>query len=78
IEEHNLPVETMIRFGKVVDEIVKSVHETGFDMLVLGSHGHHGIGDLVYGQTVESVRHAVKIPVVVVRTQGMEQAQRNG
>jgi manganese transport protein len=37
-------------------------------MLVMGSHGHRGISDVVYGQTVTGVRHGVTIPVLVVRT----------
>jgi len=34
--------------------------------LVIGAHGHSGIKDVVYGETVNSVRHEVKIPVLVV------------
>lgn len=77
IEERDLPVETMVRFGNPVEEIVNAVKEAGFDMLVIGSHGHRGIEDLIYGQTVNSVRHAIKIPVLIVRTRGFERAQRN-
>jgi manganese transport protein len=75
IEEPELPVETMVRFGKPADEIIKAVQECGFDLLVLGSHGHQGIEDLIYGQTISRVRHAIVIPVLIVRTQGSEQAQ---
>jgi manganese transport protein len=35
-------------------------------MLVVGAHGHTGIKDLIYGETVDSVRHALKIPVLMV------------
>ena len=58
-----------------VAEIIKAVQEAGFDLLVLGSHGHQGIEDLIYGQTVSSVRHAIDIPVLTVRTHSPEQAQ---
>lgn len=75
IEARELPVETMVRFGKPVAEIIKAVREAGFDLLVLGSHGHQGIEDLIYGQTVSSVRHAIDIPVLTVRTRSPEQAQ---
>lgn len=50
--------------------------ESGIDMLVMGSHGHRGLDDLVFGQTVSAVRHAIDIPVLVVRSYGREQAQR--
>ncbi|TSA27300.1 MAG: iron/manganese transporter [Ignavibacteriales bacterium] len=68
IEGHGLPVETTIRYGNPSEEIVKSVEEEGYDFLVLGSHGHQTFGDLFFGQTVESVRHSIKIPIMVVRT----------
>jgi manganese transport protein len=68
IEEHDLEVDTLLRFGSPVEELIKAVEEAKIDMLVLGSHGHRSLGDLIFGQTVHSVRHAVKIPVLVVRT----------
>jgi len=68
IEGHDLRVETTIRYGNPSEEIIKAVEEEGFDFLVLGSHGHQTFGDLFFGQTVESVRHSIKIPIMVVRT----------
>jgi manganese transport protein len=76
VESEALPVDVLLRYGKPVDEIVKAVKDAGFDLLILGSHGHRGLGDLVYGATVDSVRHAIDIPVLVVRTHGREWAQR--
>jgi manganese transport protein len=33
----------------------------------MGVHGHSGISDLIFGTTVEKVRHQVKIPVLIVK-----------
>jgi manganese transport protein len=33
----------------------------------MGAHGHGPIADLLFGSTVNPVRHRVKIPVFVVR-----------
>lgn len=68
IEERDLPVETNIRYGNPAEEIIKSVKEEGYDLLVLGSHGHQKFGDIIFGQTVDSVRHSIQIPILVVRT----------
>jgi manganese transport protein len=68
VEERDLPVESMLRFGRPVDEIVKAVDEAGFDMLVMGSHGHSGVGGLVYGETVAGVHHGIRVPLLVVPT----------
>jgi manganese transport protein len=56
----------ILGFNGRVKEIVRIVKENKADMLVIGSHGHTGLKDVVYGQTVESVRHELKIPVLVV------------
>ena len=77
IEERDLPVEFLLLHGRPAEGIVKAVGETGIDMLIMGSHGHRGLDDLVHGQTVSAVRHAVDIPVLVVRSYGRERAQRN-
>ena len=49
-----------------VKEIVRIVKENKADMLVIGAHGHTGLKDLIYGETVNAVRHDLKIPVLVV------------
>ncbi|MCB0577546.1 MAG: universal stress protein, partial [Saprospiraceae bacterium] len=43
------------------------VNENNVDLLVMGAHGHHTFKDLIFGTTVGAVRHAVKMPVLVVR-----------
>ena len=35
-------------------------------MLVIGAHGHTALKDFIYGETVNAVRHELKIPVLVV------------
>jgi len=77
IEEKDLAVEFLLLHGKPAEGIVKAVGEAGIDMLIMGSHGHRGLDDLVFGQTVSAVRHAIDIPVLVVRSYGREQAQRS-
>jgi len=59
--------EAAIGFGSAVRAIPKLVNEKGADLLVMGAHGHKTLKDLIFGTTIEAVRHAVKIPVLVVR-----------
>ena len=37
------------------------------DLLVMGAHGHGGIKDLIFGNTINPVRHKLNIPILVVR-----------
>jgi len=34
---------------------------------VMGAHGHKFLKDLIFGATVDTVRHRVDIPVLVVK-----------
>jgi len=74
VESRDLPVESMIRFGRPADEIVKAVDEADLDMLVLGSHGHGGVEGIIRGETVASVHHNVRIPLLIVPSAGTEPA----
>jgi manganese transport protein len=53
-------------FGEPVDQLAALIDTHSPDLLVLGSHGHRGVADLVHGTTVERLRHRVKVPVLVV------------
>ena len=50
---------------KAIPELVNG--QENVDLLVLGSHGHKGLKDLIFGTTVGDVRHAVKVPVLIAR-----------
>ena len=56
-----------IGFGSAAPSIAKIVIEQRVDFLVMGSHGHKMIKDLIFGTTVNSVRHLVNVPVLVVK-----------
>lgn len=58
--------EGSIGFKNRSKEIVRIVKEIEADMLVMGAHGHTGLKDFIYGETVNTVRHELKIPVLVV------------
>lgn len=56
-----------IGYGSTSSAIAKIVNKSEIDFLVMGAHGHKGFKDLLFGSTVDSVRHNVSIPVLVVR-----------
>ena len=57
----------LIGFGGTAEAIAKISDGNKLELLVMGAHGHKGLKDLIFGTTVDSVRHKVKIPVLVVR-----------
>ncbi len=47
--------------------IVRYARELNPDLVVMGAHGHTGLMDVVFGTTINDVRHQLGIPVLVVR-----------
>ena len=48
-------------------EIARICKEEDADLLIVGSHGHKGLGDFIFGETVNKVRHLVDIPVLIAK-----------
>lgn len=61
--------KAQIGFGTAASSIAKIVNEEKIDFIVMGSHGHKALKDLIFGTTVNSVRHMVNVPVLVVKPQ---------
>jgi manganese transport protein len=47
--------------------IVAAAAEVQADLVIMGAHGHAGIKDLIFGSTINAVRHDVSAPVLIVR-----------
>lgn len=59
-------VEGKLGYKHRTREIVRIVKEGNADMLVMGAHLHSGLLDYLYGETVDKVRHKLRIPVLIV------------
>jgi manganese transport protein len=63
-----LKARGVLGYGDPAAEVVRISQQQGFDLLVLGAHGHRFVADLALGQTVAPVLHRLTIPVLVVPT----------
>lgn len=67
IEAKGYRVETRIGYGSPKKTIPELVKDFDADLLVMGAHGHQFFKDLIFGTTLNSVRHQVKVPLLIVR-----------
>ena len=67
LKEKGYSVDIKIGYGNPKRKIPAIVQEFDADLLVMGAHGHKFIKDLIFGTTVDTVRHRVNIPVLIVR-----------
>lgn len=66
LEARGFKVSVVLGFGSPKKSIPKIVNASDFDLLVLGGHGNKGLKDLLFGTTVDSVRHRVIFPIYIV------------
>ncbi len=66
LEKQGHSAEATLGFNRRASEIIRIVKQSGADMLILGAHRHSGLKDYLYGETVNSVRHELQIPVLIV------------
>ncbi|KAA9040872.1 iron/manganese transporter [Ginsengibacter hankyongi] len=66
LKQKGFNATSLLGYRNRAKEIVRLVKESHADMLVVGAHGHTGIKDIIYGETVNSVRHELRIPILMV------------
>jgi nucleotide-binding universal stress UspA family protein len=62
-----LNAQPALRVGNPYEEIVSAAKEMGADLIVIGSHGHGGLGRLLLGSTAERVLQYAPCAVLVVK-----------
>jgi manganese transport protein len=68
LQKEHVDVEVVVRHGRSpAAQIASAVTELQADAIVMASHGHRGLKDLVFGTTINSVRHRVKVPLLIVQ-----------
>jgi len=59
--------EVLIKHGTPAEMIVATAQERGCDLIVMGTHGHSAIADVLIGSTAKWVVRHSPIPVLVIR-----------
>jgi len=61
--------DAVLALGEPSDEIIKLARERDIDLIAMTTHGHRFISDILYGATVDKVRHKVDVPVLLLKVQ---------
>jgi nucleotide-binding universal stress UspA family protein len=59
--------DIIVERGNPVEQILKQAEERSCDLIVMGTHGHGTLADVMLGSTARRVIRRSKIPVLVVR-----------
>ena len=67
VEAEGIPVETLLKKGHVVQEIVKAAREGRYDLIVLGVKGRSKIKEMLLGSVSEKVIRNAPCTVMVAK-----------
>lgn len=67
LQKQGYKTSIQLGYGNPKRKIPKHVIAFGADLVVMGAHGHKWFKDLIFGTTVDAVRHQLNIPVLIVR-----------
>lgn len=66
LRQQGYHVHERLGFGDPKTELPLMAEKAGAELLVIGQHGHRGIKDFIFGETISVLRHNAKCPVLVV------------
>jgi nucleotide-binding universal stress UspA family protein len=66
LESEFVPAETVVRRGDAAHHILEEADEHDAAFIVIGSHGHTAVFELLLGSTTQAVLKRARQPVVVI------------
>ena len=67
LARHGVQIKTIVKVGPVGETIAKVADSGRYDLLVMGTHGHGALGNLVMGSVSTQVLANSRVPVLLVR-----------
>ena len=67
LERHGINAKSISKVGHAGEIISKTADSGKFDLVVMGSHGHGTLGNLVMGSVATQVLAHCKVPLLLVR-----------
>lgn len=61
-------IQTLVKEGDFADSILKSAKELHVDVIVMGSHSHRWLDEVLIGSVTERVLHHTTIPLFIIPT----------
>ncbi|MBI2203173.1 MAG: universal stress protein [Candidatus Rokubacteria bacterium] len=66
LADHGVRATTEVRVGDAATEIVAAAKEFDVQLIAMTTHGHRGLGRLIFSSTTDAVLRSVEIPALLV------------
>ncbi len=65
--KEKIKVNIIFRSGEPEKEIIKEIEVNNFDLIAMGTHGHHYLMDIIFGSVSDILKHKINIPILLIK-----------
>jgi len=66
MKAYGVPADWQLGNGEPVSELAKMINQLNVEAVLVGSHGHSGVSDLIHGTVISNLRHHIHASVIIV------------
>ena len=67
LEKNGGQIRADVIVGRVADSLADYADKSGFDLILIATHGRSGVSRWVWGSVADRILHAATIPILMVR-----------
>ena len=67
LQKEGVKAHTLFRTGEPESEVLAEIEENGYDLVAMATHGHHFLGDILFGSVSDKLKHSINIPLLLIR-----------
>jgi len=56
----------VLRSGEPDTEILAEIEQHDYDLVAMATHGHSFIGDMLFGSVSRTLKHRIRIPLLLI------------
>ena len=68
MENFGISTDWRLGTGNPSSELATMINDSKADIVIVGSHGHTGISDLIHGTVISNLRHQIRASMMIVPT----------
>ena len=66
MEDFGVSTDWRLGTGNPASELATMINDFNADVVIVGSHGHTGISDLIHGTVISNLRHQIQASMMIV------------
>jgi manganese transport protein len=66
MQEAGFETDVQLGTGNPVSALARMINEMQVDMVIVGSHGHAGVSDLIHGTVINDLRHQIRASLLII------------